>query len=469
MTKSKAISAGFWYTIGNILIKGINFLTVPLFSRILTTEEFGLYNTFIAYDSILCIVMSLALYMSIQSANIEFKNKIDEYTSSITLVYILFAFLLFGIVFLFGDWLAVVFDFPKLILYMLILYSFGSGIISLYNQRVSLDYDYKKYLLVVFLNSIGNIVLSLIFIFTVFNDNKAFGRIIGVTLSMFGLSIILLSYIYRRAKLKLNKEYISFGIRYSIPIVPHGLSQVVLSQFDRIMISKLVNNDATGIYSLAGNIKLILTIITNSLSSVWRTWFYEHIGTNDTKNIQNKATLLTAGFAMLSVGMISISPEIIMFLGGKEYIMGKYVAIPMIVDAFILFLYNIIIPAEYYKKRTTFIMLGTLFAAVLDVITNYIFILKYGYVAAAYTTLFAYICYLILHIIISYRLVRFFIVPIQKLIWLGALVFLSCGLSLLFIEHIIKRYFMGVLILTIFSLTLFKEYKDSRKLIENTK
>lgn len=167
---------------------------------------------------------------------------------------------------------------------------------------------------------------------------------------------------------------------------------------------------------------------------------------------------------MLSVFMISISPEIVAFLGGKEYMMGKYVAIPMIVDGFILFLYNIIVSAEYYKKKTTYIMLGTLFAAVIDVITNYIFIQKYGFIAAAYTTLFAYICYLILHIIISYRLVSFFIVPIQNLIWLCALVFLSCGLSLLCIDSIIKRYLIGVFILGILALNLIKEYNTNRKL-----
>lgn len=38
-------------------------------------------------------------------------------------------------------------------------------------------------------------------------------------------------------------------------------------------------------------------------------------------------------------------------LGGKNYESGKYVAIPMVVDAFVLFLYNIIVPAEYYKKK----------------------------------------------------------------------------------------------------------------------
>ena len=54
MSKEKesrsAVSAGIGYTIGNILIKGINFLSVPLFSRIMTPDELGVYSAFVAYD-----------------------------------------------------------------------------------------------------------------------------------------------------------------------------------------------------------------------------------------------------------------------------------------------------------------------------------------------------------------------------------------------------------------------------------
>ena len=42
-----AMKAGLGYTIGNVLVKGINFLTLPLFSRLLTTEEFGVCNVFL--------------------------------------------------------------------------------------------------------------------------------------------------------------------------------------------------------------------------------------------------------------------------------------------------------------------------------------------------------------------------------------------------------------------------------------
>ena len=204
--KNKALSAGIGYTIGNILIKGINFLSIPLFSRLLTTEEFGVYNTFLAYDAILCIIISFALYMSLRSAKVEFKEKIDEYTSSITLIYFVISGILLLIIFLFGKYISALLDFSTLILILLVMYSFGSGIITLYNQRIGLEYNYKEYLVIACINSVGNIFISLLFIVTLFRGYKDIGRMLGVTIVVFGIAVYLLKKLYKKVLTLLIKN-----------------------------------------------------------------------------------------------------------------------------------------------------------------------------------------------------------------------------------------------------------------------
>lgn len=109
-------------------------------------------------------------------------------------------------------------------------------------------------------------------------------------------------------------------------------------------------------------------------------------------------------------------------------------------DAFVLFLYNIIVPAEYYKKKTTYIMLGTMAATVINLVTNYIFITKFGYIAAAYTTLFSYICYLVLHIIISHRVIGFYVLSIKDLLIHSGIICGMAALDLIFINHLLIRW-----------------------------
>lgn len=447
---NSALSAGLGYTIGNILVKGINFIMLPVFSRIMSTEEFGVYNVFLSYDAILSIIIGMALHVSIKSANYKFPNKINQYTSSISIIYIGNALILLILNLIFGQGFSKILFLPERILYLLILYSFGNAVLTLYNTRISLDYSYKKYLIAAFANSFGNVTLSLIFIMTAFSARKEIGRILGVVITIFFIAILLLYDIYRQAKPQYNKSYWKFGIHYSLPIIPHGISQVLLAQFDRIMISQMVSSSAAGIYSLAGNIKLIITIITESISNAWSTWFYAEMEKKHRDNIQVRAKQICCLFTIIITGTLAVSPELIYLLGGNDYRLGKYVAVPMILDAYILFVYNVFSVAEYYTQKTIFIMIGTITSAILNIILNYIFILKYGFITAAYTTLFSYACYLFFHIVIAYKMVHFHVIPL-KYLGFGTIMVTGYSVFVLFhMESVYARYALCLPIILLF-------------------
>ena len=456
MSESKALRSGIGYTIGNILIKGINFLTLPIFSRLLSPEEFGVYNIFISYDAILFVIMGMALHASIQSANLEFRGKINQYTSSVSLVYIGNALLFLAIAALFYRQLSGLLDLPPVAVFLLVLGSFSSAVITLYNTRVSLDYAYRKYLLVSACNSISNVGVSLLLILTVFREDRALGRMIGAVVPLFFIAVVLLLTFFRKARPRPNREYWRFGIRYSLPIIPHGISQTLLAQFGRIMIGRMEGDGPAGIYSLAGNIKLVLTIITDSIATAWTTWFYTRMDQGDRQAIQKRSVLLMGLFFVLTVGLMALSPELIYILGGREYELAKFIAIPMVLDAFILFLYNIIVPSEYYSKKTAFIMVGTMVAAVINIALNYVFIKSHGFLAVGYTTLFAYMCYLALHIIISRKLVKFFVLQLR---W----IFLACvalgalaAWNLWWIDNLLLRWGMCAVVVIPVSLLLLR-------------
>lgn len=450
-----ALCAGLGYTIGNIFIKGINFLTLPLFSRLMTPAEFGSYNIFLSYDAILSIVLGLAMYTSVRSAHYEFEDT-DKYVSSVSLFYILNASLFFLVLLFWGKKLSLLLGIDLNLLFLLVPFSFGGGIIQLYNQRISLNYDYKKYLLIGFANSFGNVVLSLILIFTFFRYDHAIGRIIGTVGTIFSISTILLWDMIRKSPLQYNYRFWKFGVLYSLPIVPHGLSQVILGQCDRIMIANMVSVAAAGIYSLAGNLQLVLAVITNSISTSWSTWFYEQMKKQNYNKIQENAEVLVRMFLAFSLIFLAISPEVIFLIGGSNYEQGKFVAVPLIMSGFIIFTYSIIVPSEYYTKSTIYIMYGTVTAAIINIITNYIFIKKFGYIAAGYTTLFSYSCYLFLHFTFSRKLVKFDIIPIQKITAMLILLIVFSCIVLFTMNHIIIRYICAIACVIILCKSLIK-------------
>ena len=466
-SKNAAMKAGLGYTVGNVLVKGVYFLTIPLFSRIMTTDEFGVCNVFLSYDAILSVLVGLGIHTSIKSAHYEFKNT-DDYTSSVTIIYMLTS-LVYALLFLLGgSWLAEMLDFKPSVLFLLIPYSFSSSIVQLYNQRISLDYEYRKYLYISLVNSLGNIFFSVFFILTIYRSQRDVGRIVGTVVPIFLIAIVLLISMYSKAKPRFDKKYWKFALLYSLPIVPHGVSQVLLGQCDRIMISRMVSNSAAGIYSLAGNLKLILTVITTSIAVAWSTWFFARMKEKKENDIQESAILLVRMFLVFTVGLMALSPEIICILGDSNYELAKLVAIPMVMDAFILFLYNVIVPSEYYTKKTKYIMLGTLVAAVINLVANYICIQAFGFIAAAYTTLFSYICYLILHVAISRNLVGFDVVKIRWLFFSALVVGATGAADVFFVDSILFRYGICAVVVILLSPPLLKYLKESKERKEDS-
>lgn len=69
--------AGIWYTVGNLIIKGLPFFTLPIFVRILSTSDFGLYNAYISYENILSVLLGLGFSGTVKTAKFDFEKNFE--------------------------------------------------------------------------------------------------------------------------------------------------------------------------------------------------------------------------------------------------------------------------------------------------------------------------------------------------------------------------------------------------------
>ena len=102
---------------------------------------------------------------------------------------------------------------------------------------------------------------------------------------------------------------------------------------------------------------------------------------------------------------------------------------------------------------------------VINLITNYVFISKYGFIAAAYTTLFSYMCYLILHIVISHKVVGFFVLELKFFLMELVIIILTAIFDLLFIRTFWLRVVVGISITIPIIAYLLKETKIYKKIL----
>lgn len=400
----KITQAGIGYTIGNYLIKGLSFFTIPIFSRLLSTHDYGVYSTYLAYESIMCSIIGLALHTSIKNARYKYENSYHDYLSSILLLSLLsiLVWLIVGIVFLrFGS---TFFDFAPYIILILIVHCGCSSILSIYNVHLSLAYAYKSYVVIAGINAVINIVTSILLIKFVFIHSRYTGRILGTVIPLLMVAGYIVVHIWKNKKPKMDISYWKFGLTYSIPLIPHAISQIILNQFDRIMISAMVGSAQAGIYSFAYNIYAILEVTKSSLDNVWAPWFYEQYKNQAFNIINQKTKLYVIGMFLFTSLTMLISPEVIQLLGPKDYYNAVYIVIPICAAGFFSFLYTIPVQVEYYHAKTSYVALGTIAAAGINICLNWVFIRKYGYYAAAYTTEVTYILYFLFHYIIAQKL-----------------------------------------------------------------
>lgn len=65
---SKAIKAGIGYTVENYMLKGLSFLTVFVFSYLLSLADFGIFYKYLAYQCMVFLLVGMALHSSVKNA-----------------------------------------------------------------------------------------------------------------------------------------------------------------------------------------------------------------------------------------------------------------------------------------------------------------------------------------------------------------------------------------------------------------
>lgn len=406
MSSGREIKAGVGYTIGNIFIKGMVFISLPIFSRLLTTEQFGIYNTYMAYEAILAILLGLGMYSSIKNAKIDYPDKVDVYVSTllkITLIPLISAILC--AVFagsLFSDFLGL----NRSILLLLIFQSYGSAMLSISNSRLSLDYNYKKYLGFAAFNTILNVGLSLVLILFIFSDQREFGRIVGSAVPLIIIGIYVFAYYTRKGGNRFEGSMAKYGLSIGLPLIWHYLSQQIQNQFDRIAITKIVGASATGIYSFAYTVANILQVMFYSTENVWSVWMYDQMSKRNYTAIREASKKYILLISSIAILMLVGSREVILIMGDKEYWEGATIFIPILIGIYLLFLYTIPAGIEYYYKKTKYIAIMTAIAAFVNITLNFALIPCFGYIIAAYTTMLSYAVQFAAHWIISDRVLK---------------------------------------------------------------
>lgn len=457
MKNNKVLRASIWYTISSFLLKGIGFITTPIFSRLLTQEEYGIVSNYNAWLAIAGVVCSLSLSASLVRARFDYKEELDTFIKS-NLIFGSIITLGFMMLFILSQdfWTELFVLDTKYILLMLVVVLVNPAY-DMFLQKSQFQYKYKIVAVLSTILALVNVCLSLILMYFM-QDNLA-ARLIGSQLPTIIIGGIIYGYFVIKGK-TVNMSYIKYAVPICIPYMVHLLSGTLLNSSDRIMITNFCGATDNALYSMAYNVALIASVLWSSMNTAYSPWLGENLNAKEYTKIKKYTYGYVLVFVFVVFGIMLITPEVLLVLGGDRYLPAKYVIPPVMVGYIYLFLYSLYVNVEQFAKKTLGMAVCTIFCALLNIGLNWFFIPRIGYIAAAYTTLFSYLIMLIVH----YALVRAYCLQVCYDNRFIAFISIASFLIAIFVESIYDLTLIRYLILfsyTFASLIIMWKYKKT--------
>ncbi|MBM6972148.1 oligosaccharide flippase family protein, partial [Mordavella massiliensis] len=384
--------------LSTVLIQGINFFTLPIFTRVLGAEQYGIYSVFSSWVMLLVCVMGLGVQSSIGTGKYHFKKEYYSFRSSVLLFGTLFNIILILLVTILIKPVSAFLGYSFLAVEMLLWTAFANFIINfaqnayIYEKKAGVNFFVSVFL------TISTFALSLYLLSVFSGDDLFLSRVFGVGIPYFLLAVIIWFVLFFRKPCSLHKEYCVYSITMGIPIIFHLLSQNILSQSDRVMMQKMhISNLEIGIYSFFYSFVSVLSTILTALNNSWCPFYYDDLDSENWKRLNKKSENYIELFTVLTIGFLLLSREVGYLLSGEEYSSGMNILPILVFAVYFTFMYQFPVNFEFFHRKTNIIAIGTSSSAILNIILNCIMIPIWGMYGAALATTVSYFLLFLAH------------------------------------------------------------------------
>lgn len=387
-----AMKASIWFVVCSVLKDVIDILVTPLFTRILTTEQYGIYNVYHSWFQIFKIIFTLFLFSDVFNVGLlRFEEEREQFISA-TLGFTTAVTGFFFVLYLLrhGFWDQIL-DLPEFMILMMFAQVLSYVAYHCWIRRERFDYHYKRVAVVSLLYVFFQPLLGILAICCLdLPINPGYTRIIVAVSVQVLIGMILYIEMMYRGRLFYHRKFWIYSLKTGIVLIPYNLSKVVLNQSDRIMLNTFLGKSETAVYSVAHSGAFMLQAMMEGINGAFVPWFYRKLKKEDYTGIVPVVNVMVL---VASAGVISISliaPEVMKVLAGEDYYMGVYCIPALSYSAYLIFIYSLLSDIELFYGKNNYVTIVAAIGSVVNVMLNAYFIPRYGFIAASYTTLAGY-------------------------------------------------------------------------------
>tara|TARA_Y100001980_G_C14556582_1_gene348713 strand:+ start:1827 stop:3290 length:1464 start_codon:yes stop_codon:yes gene_type:complete len=387
------------YGITDILLKGINFLLLPVYTIYLTTTDYGILAIVTSITALLTIIFRFGLSRSTVRFYFKYKDSRDDvkklWGTIITFIYIS-AVIICILIIIFKDTVIIPFVdgiefYPYIALGILIV--FFDQAFSIYQATLPARHHALKYSK----NNISRMIIRLSLTITLVVIFKL--SVIGVLIANVVTSLLFFIFtVYSfgpEIKLGIDSRKLKETLTYSIPLIPIALASWLYSMIDKIFLNSMISTASVGIYSIGFQFGFIMSLFVDSVHKAFKPWFYDSIENESDQSheqIIKYSELFVLLYAFLAFSISIFCKEILQVMVTEEFREGWRV-IPFVTFSFVFsgIQYFFFYPIEYSLKGSKYMNIPIFTSAALNIGLNYVLIPVYGIIGAAITTLISHV------------------------------------------------------------------------------
>lgn len=429
-----AAKASFWYTVCGVIQRALGLIIVPVFTRLMSEGDYGIYSLAQSWFYIVSILATLNLgeYVFYNGLT-KFKSDQEGFSSSMLGLSSLTTIICLVVFGLFPGFWSNLLGMSAPVVALILVRCLVSPSYLYWSAKLRYEYKYKAIVALTVCLTIATPLISIPVILV--SEDKALAALVCQVIVMAVVYLVPCASILAKSRRLFNKRYWRFSLKFNIPLLPHFIALIGLQQIGRIVINYMMGAEAAAVFSVAYSAAMVVTVVSNAIVQSLIPLVYKCLEERDYRSINKSAVaglMVVGGSCCL---LVTLAPEAMAIMAPASYQEGVAMIPTLCATVVLMFLFNQFANIEYYYEETGKVAVASLVAAISDVAFTVFLVGAIGPIGAAYASLLCYGVFCIGH----YALMRIALAKHNKGVTvLDAKLLVACAAACVIAIHLIS-------------------------------
>ena len=368
-------SSSVVYGIGSALTKSMSLFALPIFTKYLTPQEYGVLALILLLSTLIQPILTLGINSSMGISYFK-KNSIENHAQTVWSSFLLLFFSSLVLLFVSNVFLdeisKVLFNTSKydFLIQVAIISTVLNVIATPFMLRLQFENKAKLFVILTFISTLINIITSIYLV--KFMEIGILGMVYGQLISSVFLFIGFFWFAKNQLPLAVEFDKVRTIFFLGYPLIPSSFFLLILIQSNRYILEIFDGLEIVGIYSIGFSFGMLMNIFVSGFTQAWYVFFMKYTDKqNEIKNrFANILYLYIVIFGTILVIFFLLAKPIIDVFVDEKFV-DAYIVVGLVaMSQFFLGIFSIFTPLLYYNEEVKYVSVFQGVAALISIPIN---------------------------------------------------------------------------------------------------